>query len=206
MSGSADVRRLVVLAPMRVEATALRRGLPRATVLRTGMGRVKSLALAARIRDESFDHLVIAGVCGSLDNEFRVGHVIVPAQVSAPDVGAVDCAVDDDLLDVLRTTGLTVHAGSLVCAAKLVTNKRAVQQHRGSGAIAVDMESAWLATAAAGRPVTVVRVASDSPSQPLFHPGAVYWGSLSLRRLTQVGRALGRWWPSADPRARPTSA
>jgi hypothetical protein len=55
------------------------------------------------------------------------------------------------------------------------------------------MESAWLAAAAGDRPVVVVRVASDSPEHPIYHPGVVYWGTLSLKRLAQAGRVLGRW-------------
>ena len=53
------------------------------------------------------------------------------------------------------------------------------------------MESAWLAPLAGDRPVVVVRVASDSPDKPVFHPGVVYWGTLSLRRLATVG--TGAW-------------
>src|SRR5262249_32797049 len=38
---------------------------------------------------------------------------------------------------------------------------------RESGAIAVDMESAWVAEAARGRPFAVVRVLSDTPKREL---------------------------------------
>jgi len=189
---------------MRVEERALRKGLPSAQVVRTGMGREKSLRIAEDIRRRDFDVLVVAGVCGSLDSSFRAGHVIVPSAVSAHDVGSIACTVDPALVQGLRDAGLTVHDGTLVCAEKLVTNKKAIEQHKGSGAIAVDMESAWLATAAGDRPVVVVRVASDSPDQPLFHPGTLYWGAMSLRRLAKVGRVLASWSPQTGDAARPT--
>jgi nucleoside phosphorylase len=171
----------------------LRRGLPAESVVRTGMGREKSLSAVQRIKDVPFDALVIAGVCGSLDSTFRVGDVLVATAVSAPDVDPVACWVDDDLVAALGEAGLGVRTGGLISEQKLTTNKRAVQMHEHSGAVAVDMESAWLATAAGDRPVIVLRVASDGPEQPLFHPGIVVWGPRSLRRLASVGRVLGEW-------------
>jgi 4-hydroxy-3-methylbut-2-enyl diphosphate reductase len=183
----------LVLAPMRVEQWMLRRGLPRDSVVRIGMGRKKSLAAVERLRSRDFDRLVIAGVCGSLDSSFRPGDVLVPTQVSAPDVGTTECTVDEVLIEALRAAGLTVRTGTLVSTPKLENNKKAATSHEGTGAVGVDMESAWLAPLAGDRPVVVVRVASDSPDQPIFHPGVVYRGTLSLKRLAQVSRVLGRW-------------
>jgi 4-hydroxy-3-methylbut-2-enyl diphosphate reductase len=93
----------------------------------------------------------------------------------------------------MRAAGLIVRTGALVSHTKLEGNKKAVERHRATGAVAVDMESAWLATLAGDRPVIVVRVASDSPDKPVFHPGVLYWGALALRRLATAGRVLGRW-------------
>jgi len=62
------------------------------------------------------------------------------------------------------------------------------------GACAVDMESAWLATAAAGRPFCVVRAVVDTPRHEL---GSLFstlrGGTRGYRSLARVGRALGRW-------------
>jgi 4-hydroxy-3-methylbut-2-enyl diphosphate reductase len=145
------------------------------------------------VRAHQFDRLLIAGVCGSLDAAFRPGDVLVPTTVSAPDVGTTQCDVDESLLTALRGAGLNVRTGALVSTPKLENNNKAVRTHAGTGAIGVDMESAWLAPLAGDRPVTVVRVASDSPDHPVFHPGVVYWGTLSLKRLATVGRVLGAW-------------
>jgi 4-hydroxy-3-methylbut-2-enyl diphosphate reductase len=157
------------------------------------MGRAKSLGSIERVNAHDFDRLVIAGVCGSLDSDFRPGDVLVPTDVSAPDVGTTQCDVDGSLLDALRAANLNVRTGTLVSTPKLENNAKAVQTHKDTGAIGVDMESAWLAPLAGDRPVTVVRVASDSPDHPVFHPGVVYWGTLSLKRLATVGRVLGQW-------------
>ncbi|MFL6238527.1 MAG: hypothetical protein ACJ735_03390 [Actinomycetes bacterium] len=183
----------LVLAPMRVEQWMLQRGYPRESIVRIGMGRAKSLDAIQRVHAHEFDHLVIAGVCGSLDAAFRPGDVLLPTEVSAPDVGTTKCTIDDSLVEALRAAGLTVRTGTLVSTSKLENNSKAVKSHAGTGAIGVDMESAWLAPLAGDRPVTVVRVASDSPERPVFHPGVVYWGTLSLKRLATVGRVLGQW-------------
>jgi 4-hydroxy-3-methylbut-2-enyl diphosphate reductase len=183
----------LVLAPMRVEEWMLRRGVPRDSIVRIGMGRAKSLASAERVQSREFDRLVIAGVCGSLDPSFRPGDVLVPSEVSAPDVGTTKCVVDETLLQELRGAGLNVRTGTLVSHEKLENNSKAVQRHQATGAVGVDMETAWLAPLAGDRPVIVLRVASDSPDKPVFHPGVVYWGTLSLRRLATVGRVLGEW-------------
>ena len=186
--------RTLVLVPMRVEERALRKGgIPAESIVRIGMGRARSLAAVEQLRAREFDRLVIAGVCGSLDASFRPGDVLLPSRVSATDVGTTECAVDESLVEALRAAGLTVRSGTLVSHPKLETNKKAVRRHESSGAVAVDMESAWLATLAGDRPVTVVRVASDSPDKPVFHPGVLYWGALALRRLATAARVLGRW-------------
>ena len=192
------VGRTLFLAPMRVEEWMMRRGIPRHDIERIGMGRKKSSAAIERLRDRDFDRLVIAGVCGSLDPAFRPGDVLLPTEVSAHDVAPIQCTVDPALVDGLRAAGLTVRSGTLVSTPKLESNKKAVKSHDGTGAIGVDMESAWLATLAGDRPVTVVRVASDSPTQPVFHPGVIYWGTLSLKRLAQASRVIGKWAASAE--------
>ena len=185
--------RTLFLAPMRVEEWMLRRGIPRDAIVRIGMGRAKSLAAVESVRSRDFDRLVIAGVCGSLAKDFRPGDVLLPSQVSAPDVGTTQCTVDNALTEGLREAGLNVRSGTLVSHEKLENNSKAVQRHAATGAVGVDMESAWLAPLAGDRPVVVVRIASDSPDHPVFHPGVVYWGTVSLKRLATAAKVLGRW-------------
>src|SRR5215467_9031830 len=62
-----------------------------------------------------------------------------------------------------------------------------------AGALAVDLESAWLAAAAGGRPVAVVRAISDTPQRPLRSPAALAGGLRALRSLRAAGPALTRW-------------
>ena len=68
------------------------------------------------------------------------------------------------------------------------------------GAIAVDMESAPLLDAAAGRPAVVLRAISDTPQRPLLSPWTVPGGIAALRSLRLAGPALARWAAACAPR------
>src|SRR5205823_6061298 len=70
-----------------------------------------------------------------------------------------------------------------------------------TGAIAVDMESAWLASAANGHPLAVMRVVSDSPGRDLIaHPLASAVGGV------RAYRALARAVPALEVWARATGS
>ena len=64
----------------------------------------------------------------------------------------------------------------------------------GAGALAVDMESSWLAPAAAGRPFAVLRVVLDTPSREIYRPLATLRGGIAAwRALRRAAPALGHW-------------
>jgi 4-hydroxy-3-methylbut-2-enyl diphosphate reductase len=91
---------------------------------------------------------------------------------------------------------MKVRAGRIVCVSRLALGERRAELHAG-GAIAVDMESVWLAAGALERPFGVVRVVLDSPSHELMRPqavGGVMRAALALRR---VAGALRGWTPAA---------
>ena len=71
--------------------------------------------------------------------------------------------------------------------------------HEGS-ALAVDMESAWLAAGAAGRPLAVVRVVADEAGRSLADPRMAVAGPRALRSLRRVSGALGEWAAAVGPR------
>jgi 4-hydroxy-3-methylbut-2-enyl diphosphate reductase len=68
------------------------------------------------------------------------------------------------------------------------------------GALAVDLESAWLAAVAGERPVAVVRAISDTPQRPLLSPAALAGGLRALRSLRAAGPSLTRWAAAAGQR------
>lgn len=189
---------VLVAAPLRLEEVLIRSVARGARVLRTGMGPEKSRASAGALSGEPGHSLIVLGFCGGLDEQARPGEVIVADEVlSATDEGhaplRVSCHGAEELLDALERAGLTVRRGPIVGVGKIATGARR-EQLRAAGALAVDMESPWLAAGAAGRPFGVVRVVLDSPSHELFRPQAL-GGALraagALRRASAV--ALGVW-------------
>src|SRR2546429_9648498 len=67
---------------------------------------------------------------------------------------------------------MRVRTGTIMCVSKIAVGERRAELHA-AGAIAVDMESVWLAAGAGDRPLGRVRVVLDSPSHELLRPGAV---------------------------------
>jgi 4-hydroxy-3-methylbut-2-enyl diphosphate reductase len=161
----------VVLAPLRLEAWALRG-------TRTGMG-VRYAAVDGRA-------VVIAGLCGAVDRSLRPGDLVVASEVRA-DGESLACSTE--LADALGArVGPILTLGHVAGRAE----RRALQ---GSGALAVDMESYWLARNAGDRPVAVVRAVVDTADRRLLDPrtpAAALAGLLALRRAAAL---LHGWSP-----------
>lgn len=193
--------RIIVAAPLALEQALVRSAVRGARVRKTGMGPHKSREAVARLREERADALLVLGFCGGLDEHSRPGEVIVAEEVmSSNDEGhafvRASCHGAVELHGALDATGLSVRRGAIVGVGKIATGERR-EQLRAAGALAVDMESAWLAEAAAGRPFAVVRVVLDSPSHELFRVQAVAGAlraALALRRASAV--ALQDWDPA----------
>jgi 4-hydroxy-3-methylbut-2-en-1-yl diphosphate reductase len=184
--------RLLVIAPLRVERAAVRRGLPEALVLRSGIGaaRARSTALvAARI---PADAVAVAGFCGAVAEGLRAGDVVVASEVRGP-AGVTACAMEP-VLAALAALGIEhIRVGPVVSVDHLVRGAE-----RGllasEGALAVDMESAWLAAAAVGRPFAVLRVVLDTPAREIYRPLATLAGGFAAwQALRRAVPALALW-------------
>ena len=211
--------RLLVLAPLRVEASALRRAGGARRVIVTGMGPAAA-AKAVRALDGAADGPVaVAGFCGSLRDGVEAGDVVVASEVRGPG-GVVSLPSAAAVSHSLRRSGLTVHVGPILSTDHVVrgSERGRLATH---GALAVDMESFWLvsgvharraaadldAADAAGvghgqRPgvegagdhrIAVVRVVSDSPRSGFGPAGLLTSGVKGLRGLTRVGGCLEDW-------------
>ncbi len=188
---------LLVAAPMRVEAMLVGRGTrPVALVRKTGMGPRRARAAAAEIAAERAGALLVLGFCGGLDESSVPGEVIVADEVyAARDEGhhgeaPMSCALRDKLVMALTGRGMKVSSGRIVCSSRLALGDRRAQL-LADGAIAVDMESVWLAAGARGRPFGVARVVLDSPSHELLRPQAVFGALRAALALRSVARAVG---------------
>jgi 4-hydroxy-3-methylbut-2-en-1-yl diphosphate reductase len=193
---------LLVAAPLRLEAALVRSGARAAQVQRTGMGVERSRAAASRLCERPGDALLVVGFCGGLDDSSRPGEVVVADEVwAAGDEGHDDrriaCGGAAALSAAVAGRGMRVRRGSIVSVARIALGERREQLKR-AGALAVDMESAWLAAGAHGRPFGVVRVVLDSPSHELLRPGLAIWGPRAARALRRAAAAAIRGWEPGE--------
>ncbi|MGH3344247.1 MAG: 4-hydroxy-3-methylbut-2-enyl diphosphate reductase [Carbonactinosporaceae bacterium] len=196
MSGSG---RLVVCVPLDVEARAVRRGLAGGTVLRAGYRFRRSARVAAELHGGGFAALAVTGVAGALVPGLAPGDLVVASEVRDSAGRTTPCPSADLLAGALRRDGHTVRTGPLLTVDHIV-HGRERSALAGTGALAVDMESAAIAAAAGGRPLAVVRAVVDTPGRPLGRPSTVRGGLAALRSLAGVGRALESWAAVAGPR------
>ncbi len=198
--GEAAPGGLVVCSPLAFEARALRRGLGNGgTVLRTGYGVARAREQADRLADVAFGMLAIGGTGAGLSADLKPGDLVVGSEVSAGAPGTSVTFPSAPLLaGELRRAGLRARAGKIVTVDHLVRRGER-ERLAGQGALAADMESAPLLTAADGRPAIVLRAISDTPQRPLL-PWAVPGGIAALRSLRLAGPALARWAAACGPR------
>ena len=205
MSAAKGTRDLLVAAPLRIEAVLIssaarsKRSTQRALVCKTGMGPDRAKAAAGQLAGHAGSVMLVLGFCGGLDESSVPGEVIVAEEVyAAADEGhaeqRVRCDLTGQLVQRLTGLGLKVRTGDVVCVSRLALGPRRAELHAG-GAIAVDMESVWLAGGTGGRPFGVVRVVLDSPSHELLRPQAACGAVRAARALRRVAGALHEWAP-----------
>ena len=153
-------RPATVLAAMRLEKLALG-----GRVVRIGMGHRRATAaaegLAASLAPGA--PVVLAGISGGLDPGLRPGELVVATSVRGPDGDETPLPAGDAaaVAGALRAGGRSVHLGPVVSSRTLVHGERRAELAR-SGALAVDMESAWVAAALAATRLVIVRVVADT--------------------------------------------
>jgi 4-hydroxy-3-methylbut-2-en-1-yl diphosphate reductase len=150
---------LLILAPLAIEARALRRGLRLAAapawrlapqagadsgtveVLRTGMGPKAATRFASRLPDLAAGAapVVVAGFGGGLRSDIHTGDVIVGTEVRGPGgVIALPAAAARALAGSLRSAGLTVRVGPIVSSERAAMGDRRAALARGGGANAAN--------------------------------------------------------------------
>ncbi|HEY2670322.1 MAG TPA: 4-hydroxy-3-methylbut-2-enyl diphosphate reductase [Rugosimonospora sp.] len=175
----------VVCAPLRVERAALRRA--GVSVVRSGMGPRRSERSVARLAGSP---VLVAGLGGGLDDAVRPGDVVVASEVRGPAGQRVPSPSAPLLAGALRRLGLTVHIGPIVSSERVVDGA-ARRELSGTGALAVDTESAWLAPG--GAPFAAIRSIVDTDVNPLWSVGAVPRGIRALRALRRAVPAIDDW-------------
>jgi 4-hydroxy-3-methylbut-2-enyl diphosphate reductase len=206
---------LLVAAPLRLEALAIKSGGRKLRIQKTGMGPARSHAAIPRLRNDLAAALVVMGVCGGLDDRCEPGDVVVADElldgecdehwdigaeegseaVNADQLVRLACPSAGPLAEALQRRGIAARKAAVVSVAHIAHGeKRAELRERGG--VVVDMESVWLAAGAQGRPFAVIRVVADTPSREVTRPLLTLAGAaraaLSLRRVAAVLEELVR--------------
>lgn len=181
-----------VFVPRGAEERAVRGGLRRSVAIYPmGIGPSSATAAAeAVIASGAPRHVLVTGLCGSLDARFRPGDVLLYASIE--DTDGVPLATDSDLTAAVQLavpgalSGIrALSVGRIVSRA---TEKRALAQHRGCHAI--DMESLALLARLhrAGSSVAVLRVVSDGVDDDLPDLNAALdaAGNLDAKALARI--------------------
>jgi 4-hydroxy-3-methylbut-2-en-1-yl diphosphate reductase len=190
---------VLALAPLRVEAAALRPA-RELFVIRAGMGARRARIAAARgLAVDDARGVVVAGVCGAVGDDLRPGDVVLGSEMRRPDGTRIPAAASVMLAARLRALGLRVHVGPIASTERLLRRSER-RRLADEGVLAVDMESAWLAEAAAGRPLAVVRTVVESADRDLLDPRTPLGGMQALRSLRRAVPALDDWAGALRPR------
>jgi 4-hydroxy-3-methylbut-2-enyl diphosphate reductase len=189
---------VLVTAPLRLEALAIRAGARGLRIHKSGMGRDRSHAAVPILRGDPAAALVVMGVCGGLDDECEPGDVVIAEELLDGERSAderLPCPSAEPLAEALERGGVRVRRGAVVSVARIAHGEKRVEL-RERGGVVVDMESAWLAPGAGGRPFAVIRVVADTPSREVTRPLLTLAGAgraaLSLRRTAAVLERLVR--------------
>ena len=147
----------------------------------TGMGQQWAGASVEAVLAHSQVTAVISiGFSGALERQLRVGDLVLASELigitgsGGDEIKPTIYQADQELLhtaeEALRTTPLRVVLGPTVTAPSIIatpTGKQAMG--RQTGAVAVDMESYWVAKAISDRglPFLAIRAISDAQEEPL---------------------------------------
>jgi 4-hydroxy-3-methylbut-2-en-1-yl diphosphate reductase len=182
----------VVCAPLWVEERALLGALPAESVLRTGMGPRRSRQSRETAAWSAASAVAVTGIAGGLDPGLRPGDVVVANEVHTTDGTVAQRLPAARLVAAdLRRAGIDAVVGPVVSADHVVGGVAERKRLARTGAVAVDMESAWLLDDT--RPGLVVRVVADVAGRPLVTPATLGRMRTSLRTLTTVAATLRRW-------------
>ncbi|NNG38459.1 4-hydroxy-3-methylbut-2-enyl diphosphate reductase [Flexivirga sp. ID2601S] len=179
-----------LLTPLRIERAAVARGMrdpvhvsgrgPDGAPPRTGLP------------------TVVAGVAGGLDPAVHPGDLVVADRIRCHDT-EIRLPSAGPLAAALRAAGLTVHVGTVESADHVVTGaERDALAARGG--LAVDTESAYLATKLDPQQLAIVRAVVDTADDPLLHPGTLRRGVAALRSLRRAAPVLQQWLDACGPR------
>jgi 4-hydroxy-3-methylbut-2-enyl diphosphate reductase len=176
---------VTVLAALRLEALAIG-----GEVTCVGMGHAKAGAAAARLADTlpSGRPVAVVGIAGGLESSLEPGQLVVASALYPPDGSdALALPHADTAAAALRDHGRHVQVGAVACSTSIVHGDARTALARG-GALAVEMESVWLARHLVGHPLIVIRAVGDTERH-----GFILGNLKALAALRNLRPAIERW-------------
>jgi adenosylhomocysteine nucleosidase len=132
-------------------------------VLHTGVGEKACRDRVGKfLEDQQFDLLISTGFAGALNDQLQIGDLLLAKNFSTI-----------DLNEKRSFSTLPIHTADLLTASALIDSSEERNNiARASGAVAVDMETEFIARACAAHGVLLlsVRVITDTPRDPLPAP------------------------------------
>lgn len=184
---SIDWREVTFIAATSLESKALRRALPNARIVETGIALGKL--------ERTLGEVVIScGLAGGLRSTLETGTLLIPRTVRRPDGTLLTC--DGELVDALvagaRALGLEPFLDPLLTSGRIVAGAER-STWAAQGYAAVDMETGCIRASR----IAAVRVILDTPSNEL----STDWASpvRALRKPRNWPQAL--WLAREAPRA-----
>lgn len=195
--------RIAIVAALEAECASLRRAVARGapwSVVQCGPGEARAAAAAERALAAGAAGLLSWGLAGGLDESVAPGTVVVPRRVLGE--GGAAYAVAGEWHERLAALAdeVPVSTGDvLTVRAALHSPREKRAAHATTGAVAVDMESAAIAAAAAraGVPFAVARVVVDGAADALPRAAEQWIDERGGRRWAPVLRAVASpaEWP-----------
>ena len=167
-------------------------GVQRIALIEAGVGKAAAQQATRKIIDgHRPKNIIAAGICGGLSPKLNRNAVVIPQEIGKNDNNSFRTVPTMTAASHHKhhVEGLLVTEDSIVCTAE---EKKAL--HATTGAIAVDMESWWIAQEAnrAGIPWGVIRTVSDMASQTISSDVAALASIKTPSR--QAGTALRMAW------------
>jgi 4-hydroxy-3-methylbut-2-enyl diphosphate reductase len=176
---------VTILAALRLEALAIG-----GEVVVTGMGHAKAGSTGARLAPGLAPGrpLAIVGIAGGLEPSLEPGQLVVADALQAPD-GADPIVLPQAaaVAAALRDHGRQVRIGTVACSTSIVHGAARGELARG-GALAVEMESVWLARVLVEHPLVVIRAVGDTERH-----GFILGNLKALAALRHLRPAIERW-------------
>jgi len=198
----------VFLAPLRLEASAIRRGAPAATIERVGMGPARAAAACARLGTSipAGRPVVLAGVAGGLVPGLCAGELVVASAIVGgdPEGAQLPLAAAPSMAAHLEAAGIPARLAPVYSSATILHGRAARVAAASSGAPVVEMEARWLSPLGASRPFAVLRVVLDTLEDELVSFASPRATVRALRVLRAAAAALASWAPAdlSDPLTR----